>query len=623
MPGALTSPPKPAASRGRAGTKPAQSPAPRTPLPTPPLVPAAEPAGQGEAPPVWTEVLDRALRARLARGTGGLSPAALVGAWMDWAAHLAWAPGLRLRLADHALRRGYDLAAYAAGRAVGAELPPPFPPDPRDGRFGHEGWRRPPFDLFQQSFLAAETWWREATTGLRGVTRQHEDAVAFAARQILDTLSPSNLPWANPEVIECTMTDGGANLVRGFLNWADDAARLMDGRGPAGTEDFAVGRNLAVTPGQVVFRNALIELIQYTPQTDQVRPEPVLIVPAWIMKYYILDLSPGRSLIEYLVRQGHTVFAISWRNPGPADRNLGLDDYRTLGVMAALDAIGTICGEKRKVHALGYCLGGTLLSIAAAAMARDGDDRLATLTLLAAQTDFEEAGELMLFINEAQVAFLEDMMWASGTLGSEQMSGTFQILRSNDLIWSRLVREYMLGERQPMNDLMAWNADGTRMPYRMHSEYLRGLFLHNDLAEGRHRVGGRPVALNDIRVPIFALGTEWDHVAPWRSVYKIHLLADAEVTFLLTTGGHNAGIVSPPGHPHRRFRVAERPHGANYRDPETWLAHTPPREGSWWPEWAGWLAAQSGSLTAPPPMGAPERGLPPLEPAPGQYVRAA
>jgi polyhydroxyalkanoate synthase len=583
---------------------------------------ATPPAAVASAAPGsdFAEILDRAVRGRMARFTFGLSPAAMAGAWMDWAAHLAYAPGRRLHLADRAMHNWLELLAYAAGKSVGAELPPVFPPKPGDRRFAHEGWRSLPFDLLHQSFLAAQDWWVEATSGLRGVTVQHENAVSFAARQLLDVFSPSNIPWANPEVIERTRQEGGANLTRGMLHFADDWARLADGRGPAGTEGYEVGRNLAVTPGKVVFRNHLIELIQYAPQTEKVRPEPVLIVPAWIMKYYILDLAPDRSLIEYVVRQGFTVFAISWRNPDTEDRDLGLEDYRRLGVMAALDAVGAVCGAQRKVHGLGYCLGGTLLSLAAAAMARDGDDRLASLTLLAAQTDFHEAGELMLFVNEAEVAFLEDLMWARGTLSGEQMAGAFQILRSNDLIWSRMVREYLLGERGSMNDLMAWNADVTRMPYRMHSEYLRGLFLHNDLAEGRYLADGRPVVLSDFRAPVFAVGTEWDHVAPWRSVYRLNLIADTEITFLLTSGGHNAGIVSPPSNERRRYRMTTRAHDALYLDPDGWLEANPPRDGSWWPAWAAWLETRSTPAVAPPPMGAPDRGLMPLCDAPGTYV---
>jgi polyhydroxyalkanoate synthase len=265
-------------------------------------------------------------------------------------------------------------------------------------------------------------------------------------------------------------------------------------------------------------------------------------------------------------------------------------------------------------------LGGTLLSIAAAAMARDGDERLATLTLLAAQTDFTEAGEIMLMIDESQVAFLEDMMWEQGFLDSRQMAGAFQMLRSNDLIWSHLVHDYLLGQRQPVTDLMAWNADATRMPYRMHSEYLRKLFLDNDIAEGRFEADGRPISLADLRAPIFAVGTERDHVAPWHSTYKIFLQVESDVTYLLTAGGHNAGIVSEPGHHGRTFRVATKKLTDHYVDPDSYYANTPVKEGSWWPEWVGWLKDRSGPPTAAPAMGAPQSGYPPLADAPGLYV---
>jgi polyhydroxyalkanoate synthase len=473
--------------------------------------------------------------------------------------------------------------------------------------------------LIYQSFLLTQQWWHNAVTGVHGVTKQHENMVAFAARQFLDTFSPANSPFTNPVVLQRTVQEMGLNLVRGAQNFVEDLERAVGGKKAVGVDAFEAGRNVAVTPGKVVYRNRLIELIQYAATTAEVRPEPVLIVPAWIMKYYILDLSPHNSLVKYLTDQGFSVFMISWKNPGPEDRDLTLDDYRTLGVMAALQAVTTIVPDRR-VHGVGYCLGGTLLAIAAAAMAREQDERFATTTFLAAQTDFTEAGELMLFINESQIAFLEDTMWEQGFLDSRQMMSAFQMLRSNDLVWSRIVHAYLMGERAPITDLMAWNADATRMPFRMHSEYLRHLFLDNDLAEGRYQVGGRPVALSDIRTPSFAVGTEKDHIAPWRSVYKLHLLTDAEITFVLTNGGHNAGIVSEPGHPHRHYRVATRPAEGYYHDPDVWTASAPPEDGSWWPEWIGWLTKHSGDVVAPPPIGSPIKGLVPLCDAPGTFV---
>jgi polyhydroxyalkanoate synthase len=443
--------------------------------------------------------------------------------------------------------------------------------------------------------------------------------VEFYGRQMLDMFSPSNFLATNPEVIETTIRERGSNLIRGLHHLIDDMERFVRKERPAGAEAFEVGVNLAVTAGAVVFRNELIELIQYRPTTDKVRAEPILIVPAWIMKYYVLDLSPQNSLVRYLVEQGFTVFCISWRNPGRAQRDVSLQDYRRLGVMAALEAIEAITGDQR-VHAAGYCLGGTLLAIAAAAMARDGDARLASVSLLAAQVDFDEPGELGLFIDESQVSFLEDMMWQEGFLDQHRMAGTFQMLRSQDLVWSRLVREYLIGDRPPFTDLMAWNVDATRMPYRMHSQYLRSLFLNNELSRGRFKVDGRIIHIEHIRAPVFAVATVSDHVSPWRSVFKLTRLLDTDLTFVLTTGGHNAGIVAEPGRPRRAFRVLE--HGAKDPpvDPVAWASSAHETAGSWWPAWTDWLMSRSGGEVVPPPLGHQRRGFAPLCPAPGTYV---
>lgn len=564
--------------------------------------------------------LDRMASAAVSKVTSGLSPAAFWLACADWAAHLASAPGTQLKLATEAGRKSARLAGHATNSLVDPQTPCCVEGLPGDERFRSEAWQSMPYRLWSQSFLLTEQWWREATHGLPGVSRHHEDVVAFAVRQWLDMVSPANLFWANPDVINQTVKTGGANFLKGSRNWIEDVSRLATSRPPVGTEAFHVGKDVAATPGKVVFRNHLIELIQYAPMTENVHAEPILVVPAWIMKYYILDLSPANSLIRFLVERGHTVFCISWRNVTAEDRDLSLDDYRRSGIMAALSAIETIVPD-RKIHAAGYCLGGTLLALAAAAMMEVGDQRLASMTLFAAQIDFSEPGELQLFIDDSQVAFLEAMMWEHGTLDSVQMAGAFQMLRSNDLIWSRVVRDYLMGERTPMNDLMAWNADATRLPYRMHSEYLRNLFLHNDLASGRYMVEGRPIAIQNIRAPIFIVGTEHDHVAPWRSVYKIHYLADTEVTFALTSGGHNAGIVSEPGHPHRHFRILEKQADDPCHSPDEWMAAAPVQEGSWWLAWEAWLSAR-GSIerVALPSMGASDKGYPPLADAPGTYV---
>jgi polyhydroxyalkanoate synthase len=578
-------------------------------------VPAAAPDIPTSEP---TEGFDRWLHAQIGRRTAGVSPAALVLAYTDWLAHLALSPAKQAELLQKAWRKAYRLSLYLP-HALRGDAPACIEPLPQDRRFSHPAWSAWPFNVVSQSFLLTQQWWHNASTEVRGVSAHHEEVVTFITRQLLDMASPSNFVATHPEVLQTTAQTLGGNLAKGWLNWWNDWERQQAGRLPAGVEAFRVGQEVAITPGKVVMRNPLVELIQYAPSTPKVHPEPVFILPAWIMKYYVLDLQPHDSLIKYLVDQGHTVFCVSWKNPGEAERDYGMDDYLRMGLFESLDAVNAIVPGHR-VHAVGYCLGGTLLSIGAAAMARDNDDRLATMTLLAAQTDFSEPGEIALFIDDSEVTFLEDIMFDRGYLTQGQMAGAFQLLRSNDLVWSRAVHDYLMGERTPMTDLMAWNADSTRMPYRMHSQYLHGLFLRNDLAAARFRVGGKPVALGDIEVPVFCLGTETDHVAPWRSVYKIHLLTDAEITFVLTTGGHNAGVVSPPGHPKRSYRVRVREADGKYVDPNVYAVHARQNDGSWWPEWQRWLAGHSGRPGTPPPIGAVDKGIVPLGDAPGSYV---
>jgi polyhydroxyalkanoate synthase len=582
-------------------------------------LPTTSAAERSEEQSRQPEILDTLAHALRARATGGLSPAAGLLAWHDWALHLALSPGKQRRLLEKGLHKHKRLARYALRAATMSRCPNCIEPLEQDRRFEDAAWQQWPFNLIHQGFLLQQQWWHNATTGVPGLSRHHEDMVTFAGRQWLDMCSPANFVWTNPEVLRATATSGGSTLWRGAMNFLEDARGLLLDDAPVGTEGFEVGKDVAITPGKVVFRNHLIELIQYAPTTPDVHAEPVLIVPSWIMKYYILDLSPHNSMVKYLVDQGHTVFIISWKNPTASDRDLGLEDYRWLGVMDALDAVTSIVPE-RKVQAVGYCLGGTLLAIAAAAMARDGDERLQSLTLLASETDFRESGEISLFIDESQLSWLEAGMWDKGYLDGKQMAGAFQMLNSRDLIWSRRVREYLLGERQALNDLMAWNADVTRMPYRMHSEYLRRLYLGNDLAEGRYRVGGRPVAIADIEVPMFIVGTVRDHVAPWPSVYKMHLLSDAELTFVLTSGGHNAGVVSEPGHPRRSFQIATRAVGERYVDPQLWRTEHPLHEGSWWPAWQQWLSQRSTGRVAPPALSSAQEDAVALTDAPGTYV---
>lgn len=563
------------------------------------------------------ENLDQTTRAAIAMMTGGVSQHAFIEAWSDWALHIAKAPGRQLDLAEHAQENLAKLTKQAISSNVDAM--PAFVPKAYDHRFKHPSWQKAPFDVWSQSFLAAQDWWDYATDHLRGLRPEDADRTRFMARQILDMMSPSNFPSLNPEIIEQTLDCTGANLIEASTNFLHDYLNTISQVQEPAPEGYQIGEDLACTPGEVVFCNDLFELIQYAPQTETVNAEPILIVPAWIMKYYILDLSPHNSMVRYLVEQGYTVFMISWCNPTSDQAELSLEDYRKKGVIAALDAVCAIVPDEQ-IHAVGYCLGGTMLAITAATMARDNDTRLASITLMAAQIDFIEAGELLLFLDESQIAFLEDVMWEKGYLDRPQMARAFSAIRSEDLIYSRAVRRYFLGKEDVPTDMGVWVTDTTRMPARMHSEYLRGLFLENRLTTGRFAVEGRVITLKDITAPVFAVGTETDHIAPWRSVYKTQLFADSDLTFVLTSGGHNGGIINEPSAERGHFRCSVRHAGTSYIGPDAWFEQNAAQPGSWWPTWVDWLDEKSSHVGPPPVTGTAAKGFAPQQAAPGTYV---
>jgi polyhydroxyalkanoate synthase len=559
--------------------------------------------------------MDRRLRGGLATLVGGQSPWAASEAWRDWAFHLATSPGRQMELIGNAAQAAAKLWTSALDTG---QKPWAFEPLSTDRRFRAPAWERFPFSLLAQCQLALEAQWRLATHDLRGVSEHHLRRVEFLGQFVLNALAPINSALTNPEVLDAVATTGGRNFLEGARLYVEDLSRLAVGGRLTGLEAFKVGRTMAITPGEVVFRNDLMEVIQYAPTTPKVRAEPILIVPAWIMKYYILDLTPETSLVRHLVEQGFTVFIISWRNPGAEAHDVSFEDYRLRGVETALEVVGRIVpGEK--VQAVGYCLGGTALAITAATRDRDGRDGLLTLSLLAAQTDFEDAGELMLFIDESQLTLLEDMMLVQGYLDANQMSGAFYALRANDMLWSQVVDRYLIGKPKPLGPLDAWLADSTRMPAKMHGEYLRELFLEDSFAHGRYETPGGVVALKDITTPLFALGAERDHIAPWRSVYKIELYGSTDTTFLLTGGGHNTSVVSPPGKTGAYFWVRTTKHVQPYVEPEVWQTTALKESGSWWPCWTAWLNSRAGGrMVDPPAMGG--GAMEPLGPAPGTYV---
>jgi polyhydroxyalkanoate synthase subunit PhaC len=575
------------------------------------------PQPQAAAPSPGSELV-HAVRSQLSKLSGGLASDDYLRAWWDWTLNLAMRPDQQLALAASAMSKAAESWQFVQQQLSGQ----PHTPAQPDKNFAGAAWQQWPFNLYAHTYGQIADWSLEALQRATGTAPENQQRLQFLLRQALAAANPAHYLLTNPELLELTRAEAGANLVRGAQYWAEDTLRLLQGAGPEPNERFRVGENIAATPGTVVFQNELMELIQYSAQTDSVYAEPILITPAWIMKYYILDLSPANSLVRYLVEQGYTVFMISWKNPTGEDRELSMDDYVEWGLIAALDAVSAII-PNRPVHAVGYCIGGTLLSIGAAALARQGDHRIGTITLFAAQTDFSEPGELSVFISPSQLALLDSIMHQRGVLESERMGGAFALLRSSDLIWAPAIDNYLRGQRAVPNDLMAWNADGTRMPCRMHSEYLDRLYLHNELAKGSFSVAGETLSLSDLTVPMFIVGTETDHVAPWKSVYKVRALTrSSDYTFVLTSGGHNAGIISGPAHPRRHHRTLHLADAFSQVSAEQFVESAERQAGSWWPAWAQWLGTHSQpERYTLPRIGNAEAGYAPVRAAPGEYVR--
>lgn len=563
-----------------------------------------------------SRIFDRLWHAAVGEFTTGLSPAAIALAYADWLIHLGMSPNRQMEMLQQGGQRWIEWAIGAFQYRIGKKGAC-YPVDTRfHERYQHAGWQCWPYNLLATAHLSAEEWWEEASQ-IYGMTPHHKRMIKFLLLLALQALSPENSPSLNPEMQEKIRAECGMNFLKGALNFMEDTQRWWKNGIPPGTEEFMPGENVAVTEGKVVFRNALFELIQYSPKTSKTFPEPVMIIPAWIMKYYILDLSPENSMVKYLVEQGHTVFMISWKNPDARYREVSFIDYMREGALQALDVVQEII-PGRQVHAVGYCIGGTLLAMLAAYLANTRRDILQTITLFAAQVDFTEAGQLMTFIDESQVTYLEDIMFIQGYLRGDQISAAFDLLKPQELIWSRILKEYVMGEREKSFDLMAWDKDTTRLPYRMHSDYLHTLYLKNALATGGFDIDDEMLNLSLITSPMFVVSTEKDHIAPWKSVYKIHHLTNGDLTFVLTNKGHNGGIISEPGHRDREYRIATHHPGEHPLHAEKWKEAVKPVPGSWWVRWHEWLAARSTPLAAPPVMGGGK--YQPLADAPGQYV---
>ena len=521
-----------------------------------------------------------------------------------------------------AATRHLELMTNTYTRLWGADAPDVLP---ADRRFRDESWSENlAFDVLKQLYLITGQWLVEMTDGLEGIDPDLRKRARFWTQQVVDAASPSNFAATNPEVIQEIVRSGGANLVRGYQNLVSD---LQQGRiSMVPDSAFEVGKDLAITPGKVVFRNPLIELLQYTPTTKKVREVPILIIPPWINKYYVMDMRPENSMFKYLVDAGFTLFAISWKNPDESVMDLEWADYMEMGVIEALRVVRAITGAG-KVSTVGYCLGGMVEQVTLAYLAAQEDEavsaqglpQVSSATFFTTHQDFTDVGDVDVFLSEPEVRLLELLMDASGGyLDGRNMAATFNMLRANDLLWYYVVHNYLLGQTPPAFDLLYWNSDGTRIPGKVHSFLLREFFLENKLKDpDAIQIRGVGIDTRRVTVPVYAVAGETDHIVPWRGASKIQQMMGGPVRFVLAESGHIAGIINPPAKKKRGYWV-NTARNAQRLDADEWLAGATKHEGSWWVDWVPWLKKHAGKLVEPPTVG--NEGHPPIMDAPGTYV---
>ncbi len=549
-----------------------------------------------------------------------VDPLNIGGAFLELTTRMMTNPALLVQAQMSLWKSHMDLWHSTTQRMLGHDVKPTIEPEQHDRRFRHEAWEdNELFDYIKQSYLLSARWLRSTVKTLHGKDEHEAEKIDFFTRQFVDALAPSNFMLTNPEVLEATIESGGQNLLKGLDHLLHDLRRGGGQLKISMTDDeaFALGENVAITPGKVIFQNDLIQLIQYDPSTKKVAERPVVIIPPWINKYYILDLRPENSFIQWMVDQGQTVFCISWVNPDETLAQKTFEDYMFEGPLAAIEVIQKATGQK-DVNAIGYCLGGTLLSVTLAYLAAKKKPLVHAATFIATLTDFSEPGELGVFIDEEQVSLLEEKMAEKGYLDGKEMAATFNLLRANDLIWSFVVNNYLLGKEPFPFDLLYWNEDATRMPAAMHSFYLRKMYLENLLAvPGGIKLGGVPIDLAKIKVPVYMLSAREDHIAPWRSTYLAIDLFNGPIRFVLTAAGHIAGIVNPP----QKNKYAYWTNSRRAKHPEVWYKNATKHDGSWWNDWAKWLHKHQGKdVAARKPGGGKIKAI---EDAPGSYVRVS